>query len=113
MRDTQKGHHGNAAPSRVTWFKAKQTSSAPIYIEFHLTTNLFSVLFIITGLDYVRSNLENMVDNLHVVGPYERLDNLQHLQPEKPNWGLTKARCKHLISKSHIPHFSTLDRSPS
>lgn len=76
MRDIQRGHHGNAASSQFIWFKAMQTSSAPIYIEVPLTMDLFLDLFIISDLVYLRSNLENMLDNLYVVGPYEKPDNM-------------------------------------
>lgn len=53
----QKGHHGNPASSRFTWLQARQTISAPVYhictcvcVQVHSTMNLFSVLFIMTGL---------------------------------------------------------------
>lgn len=47
MTDIQRGHYGNAASTQVTWFGAKQTSRASVYIKVHSTMNLFSVLFII------------------------------------------------------------------
>lgn len=60
--------------------RSKRTSSS-LYIEDHLRI-LFSVPFIISTLDYWRSNLKNMLDNLQVVRCYYKsTDNFQNLQP--------------------------------
>lgn len=106
MRDIQKDHNGNAASSQAAWVKANQFCLYRLYIEVHLVMKLFSVLFIISGLEQKRSNPENTLDNSSPMRGQITFN--IHSLHEKPNWGLTKARCKHLSSKSHIPHFPML-----
>lgn len=79
-----------------------QTSSA-LYVAVHSRMNLFSVPFIISALDYWRSNLGKKCSiTCKLSGPLrgQITFNIYSL-PGKPNWGLTKARCEHLSSKSH------------
>lgn len=81
---------------------SKQTSSA-LYVAVHSRMNLFSVPFIISALDYWRSNLGKKCSiTCKLSGPLrgQITFNIYSL-PDKPNWGLTKARCEHLSSKSH------------
>lgn len=78
-------------------------STQEYYFQFHSSSWIY--------LDCWRSNLpENMLDNLQVIRPSQRTDNLQHLQPAwQAQLGTDKGQMQTLKFKVvHIPHFSTL-----
>lgn len=78
-------------------------TSPVLYVKVHLRRDLYLVRFMASALNCWRSYLENTLDNLGVVRPYKRPDNLQRLT----GWGLTERRCKHSCLKSHIPYSLT------
>lgn len=84
-------------------------TSPVLYVKVHLRRDLYLVQFMASALNCWRSYLENTLDNLEVVRPYKRPDNLQQLT----GWGLgaDRAQMQTLmleVTHSLLPHtFST------